>query len=225
MSRKNKKDAADAVDGDEAIDGEGEDQGKKGGKKKLVIGVVVVLLGLFAAKTFLLKDAPKTAAQVAADKKAAALTLYNKCAEANKLPTAAAEALTDKAPKGASTTHPVAIELASTHPVAAAAAPVVDGMGPILSLDSVTVNLIDGHYLKLGVALQLDVTGDATVAKDQGLGAKALDMALSTLERHTMRELIVPATRESIKQNLGLRTCQAYQGAVLTVYFTEFVMQ
>ena len=239
-----KKKAGDAVEGEE---------GEKK-KKKPIVPIVVVVIGLFGAKTFLMKDAVQTPAQLKAAEAAKALVLYNKCAEANNLPTATDVATGTKLPselptlpqhsgspttkgaagrRGATPRGAIAIQLVSTDGadgtlVAAAAAggaPLVEGMGPVLSLDSVTVNLTDGHYLKLGLALQLDVTGDATAAKEQGLGAKAIDMALGELEKHSQNELIAPAKRESIKQALGVQVCQAYKGAVLSVYFTEFVMQ
>lgn len=95
----------------------------------------------------------------------------------------------------------------------------------VLELDSVTVNLADGHYLKLGLALQLKAGMTAEAAGKEGLGAKALDMALERLSAKEMPELIAAEARAEIKQQLGLDTCLAYEGEVTTVYFTEFVMQ
>jgi flagellar FliL protein len=95
----------------------------------------------------------------------------------------------------------------------------------VLELDSVTVNLADGHYLKLGLALQLKAGMTAEAAGQEGLGAKALDMALERLSAKEMPELISAEARAEIKQQLGLDTCLAYEGEVTTVYFTEFVMQ
>src|SRR5262249_10580940 len=97
--------------------------------------------------------------------------------------------------------------------------------GGVLELDPLTVNLADGHYLKVGIALQLDKATVVETAKDDGLGAKALDMAIASLSTKTMNQLADAKVREALKQKLGEDTCQAYEGEVLTVYFTNFVMQ
>jgi flagellar FliL protein len=87
------------------------------------------------------------------------------------------------------------------------------------------VNLADGHYLKVGVALQLKVGDVAATAKDDGTGAHALDMAIAALSPHTMAQLTQSSVRTSLKQKLGYDTCMAYKGDALTIYFTTFVMQ
>lgn len=217
----------------------GEDgEGKK--KKKPIVPILVVVLGLVGAKMFLMKPATKTPEQVAAEKKKAELDVYNACAEANDKPT-----LTDMVDSkmGETTTtakggaqgngapatgggRTLRVQLIAARAEGGAPAePIVEGMGPILGLDSVTVNLADGNYLRLGLALQLAEGVDATAAKDQGVGDKALDMALTELAKHDIKALLPPAQRQKIKDDLGFETCRAYDGKVLTIYFTEFVMQ
>jgi len=233
-----------------------ETEGKK--KKKPIVPIVLVLLGLFGAKTFLLKPAAKTPAQIEAAKKEADQALYNLCAGANNKPTLADVAdgqtpmpgdvtTTTTAAPGSSTStttqsstttksgasssrdgapRHIAIQLVAFHAAGSGATPpIVAGMGQVLELDPVTVNLPGGHFLKLGLALQLAVGVDAATAKDQGLGAKALDMALTELSKHTMDQLLPATGRDQVKDDLGFATCQAYDGQVLTVYFTDFVMQ
>ncbi len=213
-------------------DGDGDAEPKK--KKKPIVPIVVVVLGLLGAKMFLLKSPAQTPAMIDAAKKVAAQQLYNTCASANHKPTLSdvvsgstpiAPTTTPAKGSGAATERGLPMQLIATHSEAAVAAPIVAGMSPVLELDSVTVNLRDGHYLKVGLALQLAPDVDPTVAKDTGLGAKALDMALAALAKHSMAELTPPTERDSIKDDLGFQTCQAYEAKVLTVYFTEFVMQ
>ncbi len=98
-------------------------------------------------------------------------------------------------------------------------------MPSVLEMDPVTVNLADNHYLKLGLALQLKEGLTAEIAGQEGLGAKALDMALGVFSSKEMPELIPAESRAEIKQQLGYDVCLAYHGEVTTVYFTEFVMQ
>jgi flagellar basal body-associated protein FliL len=195
---------------------EGDEDAKGGGKKKIVI-VVVALVAAFGAKTMLFKK--ESAAQVAAKKVAAEAALEDLCNRQNNV-TPSAETTGTTAPG----THETTTAPAATTPTTIPPDPLTE-RGPVLELDSKTLNLADGHYLKLGLALQLDKTGVVETAKDEGLGAKALDMARKSFSTKTMDELSKPAVRDQIQQQLGLQACHAYEGEVLTVFFTDFVMQ
>lgn len=106
-------------------------------------------------------------------------------------------------------------------------------LGPVVTLEPITLNLADGHFLKIGLALQ--------TAKQEGGGggghggggdpipegdtAKALDAAIELFGRHTMAELSDHAIRGQAKTALRERLAETYHGVVTDVYFTEFVMQ
>ena len=106
------------------------------------------------------------------------------------------------------------------------------GMGPVQSLEPITLNLADGHFLKVGIALQL-AESDAGhgAGGEEVASAKALDTAITLLGSHTMAELADPDDREEVKHELSKRVAKAYtdpttqQPTVTKVYFTEFVMQ
>ena len=51
------------------------------------------------------------------------------------------------------------------------------------------------------------------------------DLTLKALARHTMRGLAPPAARNKVQQQLSFDVCKAYEGKVLSVYFTEFLMR
>jgi flagellar basal body-associated protein FliL len=188
-----------------------EEEEAKGGKKKIIVIAVVAAVGLFGAKTFLMK--PPTAAQAAAAKAQAEQDLKALCARQN-------------APESE---HGEKKETATTTTVAGTvASPEVDPhteRGGVLEMEPLTVNLSDGHYLKIGIALQLDKATLVETAKDEGLGAKALDMAIASLSTKSMDQLSEATVRDELKHDLGVDTCMAYEGEVLTVYFTNFVMQ
>ncbi|MFN8025641.1 MAG: flagellar basal body-associated FliL family protein [Acidimicrobiia bacterium] len=97
--------------------------------------------------------------------------------------------------------------------------------GAALVLDPITVNLADGHYLKLGLALQLAGTADAKVMTEEGGGAKALDAAIAQFSSTNYDQLIDPASRDEQKIELAKTVTEEYDGEVLNIYFTEFVMQ
>jgi flagellar FliL protein len=99
-------------------------------------------------------------------------------------------------------------------------APAKPKPGAVLKLDSINVNLADSHYLKIGLALQTTTKASADID-----GSQALDIAISQLSGRKMDELAVPAKREKAKEALVKEVSEAYDGEVMDVYFTEFVMQ
>src|SRR5205807_1141533 len=72
--------------------------------------------------------------------------------------------------------------------------------GEIAKLDSITLNLADGHYVKLGLALQLKEGIKADVFGGQS--ARALDFAISTLGDLTYAQLAAPGGRNAAKDAL-----------------------
>jgi flagellar FliL protein len=143
----------------------GEAAPKKSRKKLfIIVGVLVLALGGFAAKTFVLaKPKPKTAASTAPQP------------------------------------------------------------GDVLTLDPITINLTDSHYLRLGLALQLAKGVDKTTFD----GSAALDAAIGQLSGGSEARLGTNAGREAAKQKLTatVTTLPGYTKKVLRVYFTDFVMQ
>ncbi len=97
--------------------------------------------------------------------------------------------------------------------------------GAVVALeDSMTLNLSDGKFLKTNLALQLSqaVPEDEAKAFD---GSKARDAAISVLSTYSYAQLLKPENREKAQTTLSQETKKRYQGEVLSVYFTEFVMQ
>jgi flagellar FliL protein len=91
--------------------------------------------------------------------------------------------------------------------------------GEILPLESTQINLASGHYLKLGIALQL-VAGAEEVD-----GSKALDAAIDLFSGRSINEVSKAADRKHLKEKLNTELEEAYEGEVMSVYFTEFVTQ
>jgi len=92
--------------------------------------------------------------------------------------------------------------------------------GAVLPLEAITVNLADGHFLKVRIALQL--TADVAEEPD---GSKALDILISQFSNKSIAELASSAAREEEKKKLVQHIGEAYEDEVMDVYFTEFVMQ
>jgi flagellar protein FliL len=91
--------------------------------------------------------------------------------------------------------------------------------GEVVALDSMQLNLASGHYLRLGLALQLE---EGAHEID---GSKALDSAITVFSGLEMAELVKADQREELREKLMEKLDHAYHGEVMEVYFTEFVTQ
>lgn len=94
--------------------------------------------------------------------------------------------------------------------------------GAVLDVEAISINLADGHYLRLGMGLQL--TADAGGHGDP-TAAPALDHAIALFSGRPMAEVASPEGREALKAELVHRLEEAYHGDVMDVYFTEYVTQ
>jgi len=105
--------------------------------------------------------------------------------------------------------------------------------GPVVQLEAITLNLSDGHYLKLGLALQLTEKAAKEAAAAQGEGpaeplvdaAPALDAAISVLGDRSYAQLLAKGGRAKAKAAVETVIKRRYEGKVMQVYLTQFVMQ
>lgn len=91
--------------------------------------------------------------------------------------------------------------------------------GEVVTLEPIQINLAAGHYLRMGLALQL-VTG-----AHEADGSKALDAAIQEFSGVPMADVNDPARREVLREQLEKELDHRYHGDVMGVYFTEFVTQ
>ncbi|WP_436698108.1 flagellar basal body-associated FliL family protein [Nocardioides sp. BYT-33-1] len=100
--------------------------------------------------------------------------------------------------------------------------PAADGEpepGEVAPLEAIQVNLAGGHYLRLGMALQL------TEAAEEVDGSRALDSAITVFSGLPVEEVNKPDVRETLRHQLLERLRERYHGEVMEVYFTEYVTQ
>lgn len=104
----------------------------------------------------------------------------------------------------------------------AAAAPKKGVVTPIEN--ALTINLADGHYLKLSFSLQQ--TTDAAEAVDT---SEALELAIDEYTGKTVAELSAEKSRETLKEEFLAKVVKAYtvdkKQEVMGVYYTSFVTQ
>ncbi|WP_250028089.1 flagellar basal body-associated FliL family protein [Paractinoplanes maris] len=104
----------------------------------------------------------------------------------------------------------------------AEAAPV---KGTVVALDdAMTINLADGHYLKLNFSLQQ--TADAAEDVDT---SEARELAIDEYTGKTLAELSTEKGREELKSELTAKIVKAYteedKKMVMGIYYTSFVTQ
>ena len=92
--------------------------------------------------------------------------------------------------------------------------------GAVVKLDAIQVNLADGHYLRIGIALQA-----TDEVKEELEGSKALDATIELFTGQRMEKLAQRPYREGLRKKLVDRLEEAYEGEVMGVYFTDFVTQ
>jgi flagellar protein FliL len=86
--------------------------------------------------------------------------------------------------------------------------------------DPITVNLADGHFLKLQFALQ--ATAAAAEAPDPN---KAIDLAITQYSGMSVAVLSTPKGRDKAKEDFLESLKKAYKDEVMDVYLTTFVTQ
>lgn len=91
--------------------------------------------------------------------------------------------------------------------------------GEVAQLDPIQINLAGGHYLRLGLALQLTETAHEVN------GSKALDAAITVFSGRPVGEVNKPEKREELRHELDEMLHDRYHGDVMEVLFTEFVTQ
>lgn len=102
-------------------------------------------------------------------------------------------------------------------------APTVEGAAPepgvIERLDPLQINLAGGHYLRVGVALQL------TTGAHEVDGSKALDATIDVFTGLSLTDVATKAKRNELRAKLTTELEERYHGDVMSIYFTEFVTQ
>ncbi|MBC3763755.1 flagellar basal body-associated FliL family protein [Quadrisphaera oryzae] len=93
-------------------------------------------------------------------------------------------------------------------------------LGKVKTLDPISVNLADGHFLKIGIALQ-----ESSAVTEDVDGSKALDAVIALYSGTSMADISTPEGRDKYKAELVKSIKEAYDDKVLDVYLTQYVMQ
>lgn len=91
--------------------------------------------------------------------------------------------------------------------------------GEVVAMEPIQINLASGHYLRVGLALQL------TEGAHEVDASKAADAAITVFSGLPVAEANKPAVREKLRHQLAEKLIERYHGDVMEVYFTEYVTQ
>lgn len=91
--------------------------------------------------------------------------------------------------------------------------------GEVLTTEAISINLANGHYLRIGLGLQLSADAEEVST------AKALDATISLFSGRPVGEVTELESRDALKEQLLHTLWEIYDGDVLDVYFTDFVTQ
>lgn len=92
--------------------------------------------------------------------------------------------------------------------------------GEVVTLEPIQLNLAEGRYLRIGIAIQ-----GVADAYEEPEGSKALDATIELFSGRKMEDLAQPVQRQVLKDKLRTELLKRYHGEVIDVYFTDFVTQ
>ena len=96
--------------------------------------------------------------------------------------------------------------------------------GPVVEMEAININLAEGHYLRIAVALGL--SPDVKLKEPEEFDkAAASDVVLGTFSGMNMADLTSTEGREQAREAVLNALEPHYGEEVVHVYFTEFVMQ
>src|SRR4051794_7412957 len=140
-----------------------------------------------------LKPPPPTPQQTADKTVLAKFALETTCAIANEQPL-------PKIPKLQVTVAPT-----TTTTLPGTEVPVV---GPVLKIDSNTLNLADGHFLKIGLGVQLPAKSvPDEVSAAENWGALTGQIVLNTFANESMGDILPTEARELLRHKIGYDVC------------------
>ena len=96
--------------------------------------------------------------------------------------------------------------------------------GELVEIPALSLNLADGRFLRVGLALRL-VKGENAEEWTKSETPLIRDLLISFFAGRRMSDLASSDGREGARRDLLAQARERHGDAVLAVYFTEFVMQ
>ncbi len=97
--------------------------------------------------------------------------------------------------------------------------------GELVALEPMTLNLSDGHYLRLGVALELIEGVEAKEFEESGATNRFRDLIIDRAADLTSGEVATPDGRDQLKSTLRDGGHELFEEEFFEIYLTELVVQ
>lgn len=101
----------------------------------------------------------------------------------------------------------------------AGATPAKPQPGPVIQMDEMTLNLTDGHYLRMKIALQ--TTKGTSEEFDT---SEAAQLIIDQFSNRTVTQLTGDVARQKMMAGLVAKLQSAYPKKIIGGFYTEFVM-
>ena len=96
--------------------------------------------------------------------------------------------------------------------------------GEVLVIERLSINLADGHYLRLGFSMQMTDDAGGGHGGEVDL-SRAQDAAIGLFSGRSIDEVASPEGREALKAQLAADLAVIYHDTVMDVYLTDYVTQ
>lgn len=97
--------------------------------------------------------------------------------------------------------------------------------GEVVPLDPMTLNLADGHYLRLGVAVELVEGVPGAEWVEHGESSKYVDAVIEKVGGWSSEQLTAEGGRDELKGALRAAGTELFEHEFHEVYLTEFIVQ
>ncbi len=102
---------------------------------------------------------------------------------------------------------------------AAATETVAPEPGESVAVEAISVNLSDGHYLRVGFEMQMSATAESVAT------APAKDAAIELFSGRSMEDVNSETGRKELKEQLLATLNELFDGQVLGLSYTDYVTQ
>ena len=97
--------------------------------------------------------------------------------------------------------------------------------GEIVQLEPMTLNLADGRYLRLGLAVELAEGVPASEWAEHGGSSRYMDLIIDRVGDRTGDEIAAPGGRDDLKELLRDGGAELFDEEFSEIYVTEFIVQ
>lgn len=97
--------------------------------------------------------------------------------------------------------------------------------GPVVGLDPLTLNLSDGKFIRIGVAIELTEDADVAAFEEHGAATRLQDLVIFEVTKLDSESVTGSARLEALKSTLSSGAAELYGDDFHGLYLTDLVIQ